>query len=252
MVYSSSVTLANMRKGEMNMQRVRKLTVTMLLVMAMLTMGCGSKDKENTKTTDAPVVTEEVSEPLAEETEVPQETEVVAGETDEKSDSADQEEHASDSNVNNAEEEESGIRVYYADSQAEHLLAENIGEQEVTPELLLSELVKHGMVSEKTKINSINETTSESNGKSLVVDFSQEFQDDLFTQGTAGEFLMMGSVVNTFLKAYDAESMTITVNGNPLESGHCIYEKPMKFCDIDENASADEVTQRLSEALGAE
>lgn len=241
-----------MSKGEKNMTRVRKLTITMLLVMAMLTMGCGSKDKENTKTTEAPVVTEEVSQSVAEETEVPQETEDVVEQNAEKSDSADEEERASNSSTNEEEEEESGIRIYYADSQAEHLLSENIGEEEVSTDLLLSHLAKHDVISDKTKINSINQTKSESNGTSLTVDFSQEFQDDLFTQGTAGEFLMMGSVVNTFLRAYNADSMIITVNGNPLESGHCIYENPMKFCEVDENASADQVTQQLSEALGVE
>lgn len=241
-----------MSKGEKNMTRVRKLTITMLLVMAMLTMGCGSKDKENTKTTEAPVVTEEVSQSVAEETEVPQSTEDVVEQNAEKSDSADEEERASNSSTNEEEEEESGIRIYYADSQAEHLLSENIGEEEVSTDLLLSHLAKHDVISDKTTINSINQTKSESNGTSLTVDFSQEFQDDLFTQGTAGEFLMMGSVVNTFLRAYNADSMIITVNGNPLESGHCIYENPMKFCEVDENASADQVTQQLSEALGVE
>lgn len=234
------------------MRNIRKVTVTMLLVMAMLTMGCGSKDKENTKTTDAPVITEEVSVSVGEETQAPKETEEVSDNQDEKSDSATEDEHESQSVAMDTEEEESGICIYYGDSQAEHLIADNIGEQEVTPELLLSELAKHNVISEKTKINSIDVTTSESNGKSLVVDFSQEFQDELFTQGTAGEFLMLGSVVNTFLKAYEAENMTITVNGNPVESGHCIYEKTMKFCDIDENASGDEVTEKLSEALGAQ
>lgn len=234
------------------MSRVRKFTVTIVLVMAMLTLGCGSKEKENAKTTEAPVVTEEVVQSITAETENPQETENVSGEDEEKADSANEEEHASNSSSKDAEEEESGIRIYYADSQAEHLVFENIGEEEVSPELLLSQLAKHNVISKKTKINSIDQTKSQSKGNRLIVDFSQEFQDDLFTQGTAGEFLMMGSIVNTFLRAYDAESMTITVNGNPLESGHCIYERPMKFCDIDENASADEVTQKLSDALGVE
>lgn len=234
------------------MSRVKKCTVTMLLVMAMLTLGCGSKEKENTNPTETPVVTEEISQSAEVETEELQETENVSEEEGEKAGSSNEEKHASNSSDNSAEEEESGIRIYYADSQAEHVISENIGEEEVTPELLLSQLAKHNVVSKQTKINSIKQTKSGSDGNSLAVDFSQEFQDDLFTQGTAGELLMMGSIVNTFLRAYDADSMTITVNGNPLESGHCIYENPMKFCDIDENASADEVTQKISEALGVE
>ena len=47
--------------------------------------------------------------------------------------------------------------------------------------------------------------------------------------GTAGEYLTMGSVVNTFLTAFDAETMTLTVNGKPLETGHDIYDYDLGF-----------------------
>ena len=84
------------------------------------------------------------------------------------------------------------------------------------------------------------------------MDFSEKFQEDLFNQGSSGEFIMMGSVVNTFLRAYEADSMTITVNGNILESGHCIYESPMKAYEPDEDASSEENMSGIVNALGVE
>lgn len=149
-------------------------------------------------------------------------------------------------------DEEGGVEIYYGDSNAEHLTSEIVEEEEVTPELLVNKLVEHQILSSGTKVNSFKETDSKDNGKQLEVDFSMEFQDALFSQGTSGEFIMLGSVVNTFLDAYDADSMLITVEGNTLESGHCIYEKPMRYCEMDENSSADEMAEKLSEALGAE
>ena len=106
-------------------------------------------------------------------------------------------------------------------------------------------------VLEDTKVNSIKETKS-SKGKTLEVDFSEKFQEALFNQGSSGEFIMMGSVVNTFLRAYEADNMTITVNGNILESGHCIYESSMKAYEPDEDASSEENMSGIVNALGVE
>ena len=37
----------------------------------------------------------------------------------------------------------------------------------------------------------------------------------------------MGCVVNTFLDAYNVDTLTITVEGKAWESGHIIYDKPL-------------------------
>ena len=43
--------------------------------------------------------------------------------------------------------------------------------------------------------------------------------------------MIMGSVVNTYLSAYDAESVFITVNGEILETGHMIYDFPITYME---------------------
>ena len=64
----------------------------------------------------------------------------------------------------------------------------------------------------------------------LHLDFNDPFRDHLNTMGTAGERMMMGSVVNTFLSIKDeAESIFITVNGEIIESGHVVYDFEMSF-----------------------
>ena len=218
------------------MRKKKALATVLVLTLALASTACGKKKAEEPAST--PLNTD-VSE--FESTQEPDATEKVT-ETDQPDvDSA-----------KAGKDEEGGVEIYYGDSNAEHLTSEIVEEEEVTPELLVNRLVDHQILSEGTKVNQFKETDSKENGKTLEVDFSMEFQDALFSQGTSGEFIMLGSVVNTFLDAYDADSMLITVEGNTLESGHCIYEKPMRYCEMDENSSADEMAEKLSEALGAE
>ena len=208
----------------------RMLSVAMLLLLVALGASCGKKNGKKVEQT--PKATEVVIE-------VPTATpEVTTAAGVEATDSA--------------EKEEDGISIYHGDDNAEYIIEDKIPKQEVTPELLLSELEKRGILKKNTRVNSLNVKKSKENGTTLALDFSKEFQDQLYQQGTAGEFIMMGSVVDTFLKAYEADSMTITVNGNTLESGHCIYEGDMKFYEPDDSVSADKAAEAIAEALGAE
>lgn len=90
--------------------------------------------------------------------------------------------------------------------------------------LILSLLTEYSMLGEGIMLNSIELT-----GTQLNLDFNQAFLDQLCTYGTAGERMMIGCVVNTFLSAYDAETVYITVNGEIMESGHVIYDFPLEF-----------------------
>ena len=65
----------------------------------------------------------------------------------------------------------------------------------------------------------------------IEIDFTSELRDLINQQGTAGEYMIMGSIVNTFLTHYQAQYAQITVNGEIWESGHVIYDFPMEFYD---------------------
>ena len=66
-------------------------------------------------------------------------------------------------------------------------------------------------------------------GTVVTADFNAAFRDLLNSQGTAGERMLMGCVVNTLLSANNAETVMITVDGETLESGHVVYDFPMEF-----------------------
>lgn len=218
------------------MRKKRLLATAAVLTLALTSTACGKKEAEEPATT-------------------PWDTDFSKYESTQEPDVTEQVEETEQPDVDSAKagkDEEGGVEIYFGDSNAEKLTSETVEEEEVTPELLVNKLVEHQILSEGTKVNNFKQTDSEENGKQLEVDFSMEFQDTLFSQGTSGEFIMLGSVVNTFLDAYDADCMLITVEGNTLESGHCIYENPMRYCEMDENSSEEEMAEKLSEALGAE
>lgn len=132
---------------------------------------------------------------------------------------------------NTGETEDAQLTIFYGDSDSVNILSKSISVKEISPEEIIKQLGIVGIVPETLKINSFE--LSEGN---IKIDFSSDFTDMLRQQGTAGEYIMMGSVVNTFLAAYDAESIFITVEGETLESGHNVYDGKLKFYD-----SKDEV-----------
>ena len=229
---------------------MRKIGIILTMSVALMAAtACGKAGTADSEVT--PVVTNDVTQipENVEETETPQATELaVEGENTETQTNAEEQTEA----VETEEPKEDGIAIYYGDANAEYILSTTIPKQEVTPELLLGELAKHDVLPTGIGINHINVEENSGSGTTLAVDFSQDFQEHLFSQGTAGEFIMMGSVVNTFLKAYGADSMTITVDGNMLESGHCIYENSMTYYEPDNTVSAEQAMEAMSKALGVE
>lgn len=229
-------------KGENSMAKKRAIVLFLVLAMVMAMGGC--KDKSSS---EQPMTTDQIVQ-ATDEVLVTEEPEITEEPIEETEEPVVEPTQSAQPQVT----EEPGISIYYGDENAENIVYEKIPEQEITPELLIEELIKHDILEKGTKVNSIKEIEGSNKEKTLEVDFSQEFQVTLFNQGTAGEFIMMGSVVDTFLKAYGAQSMIITVDGNILESGHCIYEAPMSYYEPSEKTSTDQVISDIAEALGVE
>ena len=114
--------------------------------------------------------------------------------------------------------------VYYPNENVDGLESIDMSSTTIDPDTLIQALIWLNVLPEDTKVNSL---TSE--GLQLNIDFNETFRDYLCTMGTSGEMVLIGSVVNTFLSAYQAESVMITANGEILESGHVIYDFPIEF-----------------------
>ena len=144
-------------------------------------------------------------------------------------------ENNSDIRDNQSEKEEQeqeatakNLVVYSGDENAEKIMSNTVEVEEITPEIIVEQLENANVLPEGVQILEFEEQ-KENGSVALRVDFSEAFQTQLFQVGTAGEYIIINSVVNTFLDAYDADKIRITVEGMVLESGHAIYDDYLFF-----------------------
>lgn len=102
---------------------------------------------------------------------------------------------------------------------------------------IVDSLIAENALPKETKVK--NFTLEEDNAKYddlITLDVSKEFGDSVSSMGTAGELMLMGSLVNTFLDAYDADFLNLTCEGEVISTGHNVYDYPLSFYDLKSNA----------------
>ena len=121
------------------------------------------------------------------------------------------------------------IRIYHSDDAAENICVNTAMTEEITPEILIMNLASYGMLPDTVTVKSFSEGTETAKDgtvtdKRLTLNLSEDFGTWLSSMGTSGETMVMGSLVNTFLDAYDASAIKVTVDGAVLETGHQVYD----------------------------
>ncbi len=196
----------------------KKYIVIMIIIVLLVIGGCvgvfmyqGTKEDKPTSTKDT---TEDVSE-LTKTEEDKKTTEKEA--STEKVSTATTEEEKEDMTT-----EENGVIVYQGNDDADGYDKEQIIIEDKSPESIMEELVKNKVIPEDIKIINFSQ-----DGTSLTLDLSSEFQTYMYSVGDAEEVLSIGSIVNTYLSAYEATEITILIDGKSWESGHAVYDAPM-------------------------
>ena len=119
-------------------------------------------------------------------------------------------------------EKEVTISVFYSNDDATAFTADMVKIKELTPENVLNALADKGVIDKGIKINKIE--VSEVDGmQSIDIDFDQKFKEYIMSCGSTQEYYVVGGICNTFIKAYRADRIKITVDGNCLETGHNDY-----------------------------
>lgn len=123
------------------------------------------------------------------------------------------------------------LTIYSPNEKADGFMQSQVEVEAITEPVLVEQLVLVGVLPEGTKVNhlALSASSEDPDWNRLSVDFNEAFRDRIQSMGSAGEYAIMGSVVNTFLTAYQAKTMTITVDGQVLESGHAVYDQPLEF-----------------------
>lgn len=116
------------------------------------------------------------------------------------------------------------VTLYHSDETAENIVSEAAQLPELNAQALAELLSGSGVIAENVTVNSFS-----IDGGSILLDLSAEFSAGLNQMGSSGEYLMLGSLVNTFLDAFSADSILITVDGQALETGHAVYDQALNF-----------------------
>lgn len=120
------------------------------------------------------------------------------------------------------EDKSAEITVYMSNDDATAFVSESVKIDELTPENIVNALIEKAVLSSDVQVLKCDKQTVDG-VESLDVDFNEAFGTYVSRMGTTGEYYTIGSVVNTFLDAYNCEQIKITVEGNTLETGHAEY-----------------------------
>ena len=92
----------------------------------------------------------------------------------------------------------------------------------ITPETVLSQLAAAGVLPSDTTVLSF--TKKEKDGEQVIdLDLSEKFGTYIKEMGSSAEYLVIGSICNTYLDVYHCAKIHITVNGEMLATGHAEY-----------------------------
>lgn len=114
------------------------------------------------------------------------------------------------------------VRLFRSDDNAERFMVTAVKVEMLSPENVVKAMADAGVLAADVALNSVSYTES-----GMAIDLNAAFRTQLQSQGSSGEYMLMGALVNTFLQNYSAGSLTITVDGEVLESGHVVYDMPL-------------------------
>lgn len=193
------------------MMKMRKITAVCILIAMLAGLSaCGSKelpaaDNQDTETGEQSTVTTETGQNEGQEMKAESGTQT-----------------SDDQTEGETVQESVSFALYNSNDDATALVQETVEVDALTPENVLAELIGHGILTDDIRILGFEE--AENDGKNVLhIDFSQEFGSYVGSMGTAGEYMILGSVCNTFLNAYGCEKVKLTVEGGVLSTGHNEY-----------------------------
>lgn len=233
------------------MRKFRLLPVIMVSIALMMGItGCESTTqkpakeetkKEETKEeeTKQPETSKDTDSKSAETTEKKDATDTTDiteekdSEAEKKEDTAEKAEDTTKETESEKSQEEQ-LTLYLPNENADGWNVTKNQIEQVTPDIIIGQLVGAGAIPDSVTVVSFGEDQGE-NGLILKLDLSSNFAEGLLNMGTAGEYLTMGAVVNSFLDTYQADGIEITACGTVIETGHTSFEGVLNHFDSNES-----------------
>ena len=202
---------------------MKKCTIVLTALLAgCLVVGCQGKEaKDNTAKDKAQT---EIENEKKEDTKSSDDQEAETEENnagEESSETKSDEQTSQDTNTGEAQQPVS-VTIYSENENADGFDQETIQVDALSAENLIAQLKKKGMLSEDVQVNSFEETEDEGE-KALKLDLNQVYLQQLQAMGSTGEYMIMGSVCNTFLDACGCNKIQVTTDGQEIVTGHAEY-----------------------------
>ena len=132
-----------------------------------------------------------------------------------------------------AEQEQQGVplTIFYGNDTAEFLLAKTVTVPEINAGEIIAQLQEAQVLGGDTTLLSM-EIGSDG---CMILDFNNAFGQQLGMYGSSGEYLMVGSTINTFLTAFpECERAQILIEGEPCNYGQMDYSQPFtQFTNVE-------------------
>lgn len=127
---------------------------------------------------------------------------------------------------NNPATEYQKVRIYLPDENSENLIEKEVQiEKNDEPMVeLVQALVTEKALPAGTEVEKWS--VSKDDAPAVILDLNSAFAEGIQKTGTSGETLMLSSLVNTIWDYFNPASLTLTVDGEPLQTGHNIYDEP--------------------------
>lgn len=192
-----------------------------------------TKQPETSKDTDSESAETTEEKDATDATDTTEEKDVEDSEAEKKEDTAEKAEGTT-KETESEESQEEQLTLYLPNENADGWNVTKNQIEQITPDIIIGQLVGAGAIPDSVTVVSFGEDQGE-NGLILKLDLSSNFAEGLLNMGTAGEYLTMGSVVNSFLDTYQADGIEITAGGNVIETGHTSFEGVLNHFDSNES-----------------
>ena len=116
------------------------------------------------------------------------------------------------------------VTYYHGDKFGDVLISETTLVPRLTAQALVDLLIEQKIIPEGTRVRNFKRSSG-----IITLDLSKEFEEQAQSLGSTGEYVLVGSLVNTFLTTYEAQGMDLTTEGRDLATGHNVYDYTLGF-----------------------
>lgn len=113
------------------------------------------------------------------------------------------------------------ITIYYFAGDSEDIITKDISVTGDISEGIIQELKNKKVLSDECKVQ---EVLVDQNLNQIHIDIDKEFGDYFRSMGTTGSELILKCLVQSYQATYKCESVLITEDGKPLDTGHAVLD----------------------------